>query len=286
MQSFILIHPTIWPQYTNVIYRTDRQRDRTVNGLIAQGEPFYKQSPDKYCKTFSTTNTTKNLPQFLKYAMKQASVHHSIDRISSGWNIIRLQQETTTCMSILIIVDLLPSGHYTTSVTVKTFVVHSSQSFSSQCKLSWTPKTEHLGFQCRFLHIDALCITQPCQSTDMHREWKKHARNINSIICCRKKPLLQTSAALRVSVDEQDQEDETCTPSEQQQHIFYHTLHRRAISLVPNVIPQDFCAKSDFFVLLNCYGPPQSENNGVQIFPPPPPPWAPFQFFFTFLHYI
>jgi len=63
----------------------------------------------------------------------------------------------------------------------------------------------------------------------MHREWKKHARNINSIICCRKKPLLQTSAALRVSVDEQDQEDETCTPSEQQQHIFYHTLHRSAM---------------------------------------------------------
>jgi len=26
MQSFILIHPTIWPQYTNITDRTDRQR--------------------------------------------------------------------------------------------------------------------------------------------------------------------------------------------------------------------------------------------------------------------
>ena len=41
MPSFILIHPTVWPQYTNV---TDRQTD---NGLIAQGEPFYKWSHKK-----------------------------------------------------------------------------------------------------------------------------------------------------------------------------------------------------------------------------------------------
>jgi len=39
--SFILIHPTVWPQYTNVRDRTDRQ---TENGPIAQGEPFYKRS--------------------------------------------------------------------------------------------------------------------------------------------------------------------------------------------------------------------------------------------------
>jgi len=39
MQSFILIHPTVWPQYTNV---TDRQTD---NSPIAWGEPFYKRSP-------------------------------------------------------------------------------------------------------------------------------------------------------------------------------------------------------------------------------------------------
>ena len=43
MPSFILIRPTVWPQYTNV---TDRQ-NRTHNGPIAQGEPFYKRSPNK-----------------------------------------------------------------------------------------------------------------------------------------------------------------------------------------------------------------------------------------------
>jgi len=35
--SGILIHPAVWPQYTNVT-------DKTDNGLIAQGELFYKQS--------------------------------------------------------------------------------------------------------------------------------------------------------------------------------------------------------------------------------------------------
>jgi len=48
MSSFILIHPTVWPQYTNV---TDRQNRQTDNGLIAYGEPFYKRSPKNYhCK--------------------------------------------------------------------------------------------------------------------------------------------------------------------------------------------------------------------------------------------
>jgi len=40
--SFILIHPTVWPQYTNV---TD---SRTDNGPIAQGKPFYKRSPKNW----------------------------------------------------------------------------------------------------------------------------------------------------------------------------------------------------------------------------------------------
>jgi len=53
--SFILIHPTVWPQYTNV---TDRQTDRqTDDGLIAQGEPFYKRSPKKFLN--STVNKFK-----------------------------------------------------------------------------------------------------------------------------------------------------------------------------------------------------------------------------------
>ena len=41
--SFILIRPTVWPQYTNVTGRTDRETD---NGPIALGKPFYKRSPN------------------------------------------------------------------------------------------------------------------------------------------------------------------------------------------------------------------------------------------------
>ena len=37
----ILIHPTVWPQYSNVTVRQDRQD----NGPIAYGDPFYKRSP-------------------------------------------------------------------------------------------------------------------------------------------------------------------------------------------------------------------------------------------------
>jgi len=42
--SGILIHPTVWPRYTNVTDWTG-QTDRTDNGPIAYGEPFYKRSP-------------------------------------------------------------------------------------------------------------------------------------------------------------------------------------------------------------------------------------------------
>jgi len=41
--SFILIHPTVWPEYTNVTVTTDRQTD---NGPIAKGETVYKRSPN------------------------------------------------------------------------------------------------------------------------------------------------------------------------------------------------------------------------------------------------
>jgi len=44
----LLIHPTVWPQYTNVT-------DRTHNGLIAMGEPFYKRSP-KNCSRYKPTD--------------------------------------------------------------------------------------------------------------------------------------------------------------------------------------------------------------------------------------
>ena len=49
MPSFIFIHPTVWPQYTNVQDRqdrTDRQVSRPDN-QIASGEPFYKRLPNK-----------------------------------------------------------------------------------------------------------------------------------------------------------------------------------------------------------------------------------------------
>ena len=57
MPSFVLIHPTVWLQYSNVTYRQTRvdigqtgQTDRrTDNGLMAQGEPFYKRSPKNVC---------------------------------------------------------------------------------------------------------------------------------------------------------------------------------------------------------------------------------------------
>ena len=56
MPSFILIHPTVRTQYTNV---TDRQTDRqTDNGLIAQSEPFYKRSPKKHISVFDHATTT------------------------------------------------------------------------------------------------------------------------------------------------------------------------------------------------------------------------------------
>jgi len=44
--SGILIHPTVWPQYTNVTDRTDRQTDRQTGQRSDrwQGEPFYKRS--------------------------------------------------------------------------------------------------------------------------------------------------------------------------------------------------------------------------------------------------
>jgi len=41
MPSAILIHPTDWPQYTNVTDRTGL----TDNGAVGQGESFYKWSP-------------------------------------------------------------------------------------------------------------------------------------------------------------------------------------------------------------------------------------------------
>jgi len=40
MPSFNLIHSTVWPQYINVTDRTDRQTDRTDNGLMGFNGAF------------------------------------------------------------------------------------------------------------------------------------------------------------------------------------------------------------------------------------------------------
>ena len=47
MPSFVLIHPTVWSQYTNVTDRTDRQDRQTDNCLTTYDEPFYEQWPKK-----------------------------------------------------------------------------------------------------------------------------------------------------------------------------------------------------------------------------------------------
>ena len=36
MPSFILIHPTVWPQYTNVTDRQDRQRSDSIGRTVLQ----------------------------------------------------------------------------------------------------------------------------------------------------------------------------------------------------------------------------------------------------------
>jgi len=49
--SFILIHPAVWPQYTNVTDRHDRQTghtDRQYSCPIAQSKQFYKRSPKNF----------------------------------------------------------------------------------------------------------------------------------------------------------------------------------------------------------------------------------------------
>jgi len=43
MPSFMLIHPTVWPQYTNVTDKTDRT-DTTVCGLGRGLPPYYVAS--------------------------------------------------------------------------------------------------------------------------------------------------------------------------------------------------------------------------------------------------
>ena len=65
MPSFILIHPTVWPQYSNITDKTDKQTD---NGLIASGKPLYKRSPK---------NGPQGEPPVLQTTLGQSNVEMS-----------------------------------------------------------------------------------------------------------------------------------------------------------------------------------------------------------------
>ena len=54
--SGMLIHPTVWPENTNVT-------DRTDNGPMAQGEPFYKRSPRKSGDETPVSFVRRTLPR-------------------------------------------------------------------------------------------------------------------------------------------------------------------------------------------------------------------------------
>jgi len=60
--SGMLIHPTIWPQYTNV---TDIQ-NRTDNDPVAQGKPFYKRSPKNQTYQNKSIQLKKNKMTLIK----------------------------------------------------------------------------------------------------------------------------------------------------------------------------------------------------------------------------
>ena len=61
MASFILIHPTVWPQYTNVTDRTDRQRfDSTGQTILRTVAPIYSQ-PYLDAKSFKSRHTTDSV---------------------------------------------------------------------------------------------------------------------------------------------------------------------------------------------------------------------------------
>jgi len=49
MPSFILIHPTVWPHFTDVTDRTGQ----IDNGTIGEGKPFYNGRPKKQCNLLS-----------------------------------------------------------------------------------------------------------------------------------------------------------------------------------------------------------------------------------------
>jgi len=79
MPSFFLIHPTVWPQYTKVTDRTDRQTDRQDNGLIAQGEPFTNGRPKIALLHLQVTNARFALESPLFYGIHFSLASPQVD---------------------------------------------------------------------------------------------------------------------------------------------------------------------------------------------------------------
>jgi len=78
--SGILIHPTVWPQYTNVTDRQDRQTDRQtdicpISHPIVKDEWFYKQSPKN---VVMTTYVSQGEVIWLFMFSKLLSDHHDV----------------------------------------------------------------------------------------------------------------------------------------------------------------------------------------------------------------
>ena len=104
MPSFILIRPTVWPRCTNVTDRQDRQTGQTDNGLIAQGEPFYKWSPK------NTTRHNRTWPN--QWQIQSITTSEWVKRVQSiqlGNAMIRRYFSVITCFpySIALIQVLL-----------------------------------------------------------------------------------------------------------------------------------------------------------------------------------
>jgi len=111
MPSFILIRPTVWPQYTNV---TDRQRgqtgqtDRTDNGPIAYGEPFYKRSP----KNGHCSSTTAFAQDHCPLCMTARAIK-TYEPTCIGRPFVKrfaLCYQTVVCLSVCNVGALSPNG--------------------------------------------------------------------------------------------------------------------------------------------------------------------------------
>jgi len=78
MSSFVLIHRTVWPQYTNV---TDKQD----NGSIAQGKPFYKWWPKNgVSQQIPPRPSAEALPPWYNQSLSPASWLQSTDPVGQS----------------------------------------------------------------------------------------------------------------------------------------------------------------------------------------------------------